>query len=237
MSRIRSLADRIDAAQGSDDLWDAAVTFLPSLGLSKVVFLDLSQRGAPLVRSNAGQDWNDGYTASVKSGSDPFAANCLSRVNPMLTGIAHLEPYAYLSDAERSLIAQGSEDLGIQTGMSVTISPDGLGVGIGWNLMTGLSVAEFAQLREHHEADWRAWCQLTSAGFSMPVNNTERLALTSRESDCLAYVADGMRMADVAYRLGIAETTVEMHLRSARNRLGAKTRDQAVAIAIRKRLI
>jgi DNA-binding CsgD family transcriptional regulator len=41
----------------------------------------------------------------------------------------------------------------------------------------------------------------------------------------------------VAYRLGISETTVEMHLRNARNRLGAKTRDQAVAIAIRKRLI
>ena len=121
--------------------------------------------------------------------------------------------------------------------MSVTINPHATGAGIGWNLMTGHSVAEFAQLRAQHEADWRAWCQLTFAGLTMPNEDVDQRDPTSRECDCLAYVADGLRTADVAYRLGIAETTVEMHLRNARNRLGAKTRDQAVAIAIRKRLI
>ena len=121
--------------------------------------------------------------------------------------------------------------------MSVTINPHAAGAGIGWNLMTGHSAAEFAQLREHHEADWRAWCQLTFAGLAMQKQDANLRPLTPRECDCLAYVADGLRTVDVAYKLGIAETTVEMHLRNARNGLGAKTRDQAVAIAIRKCLI
>lgn len=231
------MADLLEGIQLDDNIWDAALSCLPSLGLSKVVFLDLSYRNTPLVRSNAGQAWNDDYSESVATGGDPFAANCLSRADPVLTGIAHLEPYAYLKDAERDLIARGSEKLGIQTGMSVTISPHPTGAGIGWNLMTEHCVAEFAQLRAHYEADWRAWCQLTFAGLAMQSDGIAAPSLSSREHDCLAYVADGMRTIDVAYRLGIAETTVEMHLRNARNRLGAKTRDQAVAIAIRKRLI
>lgn len=237
MSRIRSLADRIDAVDGIDGVWVTALSFLPSLGLSKVVFLDLSPRTTPLVYSNAGQDWTDEYTASVRTGRDPFAVNCLSQINSTLTGIAHLKPHTYLSDADRALVAQGSEALGIRTGMSVTIRPHAAGAGIGWNLMTGRSVAEFAQLRAHYEADWRAWCQLTYAGLTPSDGDARHGPLTARECDCLAYVADGLRTADVAYKLGIAETTAEMHLRNARNRLGAKTRDHAVALAIRKRLI
>jgi DNA-binding CsgD family transcriptional regulator len=236
ISNIRSLADRLEGIQ-SDGFWDEALSCLPSLGLSKVVFLDLSRRSAPIVRSNAGQLWNEKFIASVKGGNDPFAANCLSRIDPVQTGIAHLEPYAYLSDPERDLIAQGSEELGIQTGMSVTIRPHPTGAGIGWNLMTGHCVREFAQLRAHYEPDWRAWCQLVFAGLTMQGSDTDAPSLTPREQDCLAYIADGKRTVAVAYRLGISETTVEMHLRNARNRLGAKTRDQAVAIAIRKRLI
>ena len=189
------------------------------------------------MQSNAGKDWDAGYTASVKSGADPFAANCLSRIAPVMTGIAHFEAHRYLDDNALDLIAQGSEALGIRTGMSVTIRPGIAGAGIGWNLMTNNSVTEFAEMRADHEADWRAWCQLTYAGLSMLDRDSETSALTVRERDSLAYIADGMRTADVAHRLGIAETTAEMHLRNARNRLGAKTRDQAVALAIRKRLI
>lgn len=231
------MADRIISANGRDDLWNTALTFLPNLGLSKVVFLDLSRPTSPIIMSNAGKEWTDGYMANVKSGEDPFAKVCLSRIDPVLTGIAHLESHPYLDDEARDLVAQASEALDVRTGMSVTINPDVMGAGVGWNLVTTNSVAEFAELREHHEADWRAWCQLTFAGLSMMNLQTETSDLTTRERDCLAFIADGLRTADVAHRLGIAETTVEMHLRNARARLGAKTRDQAVAIAVNRRLI
>jgi DNA-binding CsgD family transcriptional regulator len=237
MSLIRSLSDRINSAKGNGEIWDAALAILPSLELSKVVFLDLSKRNTPLILSNAGQKWDHEYTQSVVSGADPFAANCLSRINSMLTGIEHLESHPYLDAHAKGLVAAGSEMLGIRTGMSITVNPHKAGSGIGWNLMTGHSVTEFSQLRKHYETEWRAWCQLTFAGFSIANQHEGSSLLTSREYDCLAHIADGLRTADIAHCLGIAETTVEMHLRNARSRLGAKTRDQAVAIAIRQGLI
>ncbi|WP_425283333.1 LuxR C-terminal-related transcriptional regulator [Litoreibacter albidus] len=103
--------------------------------------------------------------------------------------------------------------------------------------MSRHTVAEFAELRSEHEPEWRAWCQLAFAGLSSPGGTQPIVTLTTREQDCLAYVADGLRTADIAHRLGVAEVTVEMHLRKARARLRARTRDHAVAVAIRRGLI
>lgn len=237
MSHIRSMVDRIGPAKNPDDLWQVALSFLPDLGLSKVVFYDLSNATTPFIRSNAAQAWTDTYAAHVRSGQDPFATHCLSRPGSVLTGIAHLDAHAYLDNDARNLVEQSSETLNIQASMSVTICPDVTGAGIGWNLMTPCSAVEFADLRADREADWRAWCQVTFAGLAMTGQHMPSPVLTSREHDCLAFIADGLRTADIAYRLGIAGTTVEMHLRGARKRLGADTRDQAVAIAVRRNLI
>lgn len=56
--------------------------------------------------------------------------------------------------------------------------------------------------------------------------------LTSRERDCLTFVALGLRTTSIAERLHISEVTVEMHLRNARHKLRAATTAQAVARAM-----
>ena len=119
--------------------------------------------------------------------------------------------------------------------MSVTLQARTCGAGVGLNLMTNHSVEEFAQLRAENEDTWRAWSQLVYAGVNRP--HLDGSVLTVKERDCLALIADGMRNIEVAYRLGISEGTVELHLRKARTRLGAKTRDQAVAMAVRAQVI
>jgi len=231
------MSDQIGSANSCGDAWDVAMALLPSLELTKVVYMDLSKASAPIVMSNAGDRWTKAYSSKVVSGEDPFAANCLSRVDPVLTGIGHLEDHTYLGHEALEQIAKGSDEIGIQTGMSITMCPDLNGSGVGWNVMTPHTAKEFAQLREQFDGEWRAWCQLTYAALKLTGQNEEALCLTTREHDCLAYVADGLRMAEIAFVLGLAETTVEMHLRNARKRLGAKTRDHAVAIAVRRKLI
>lgn len=54
-------------------------------------------------------------------------------------------------------------------------------------------------------------------------------ALTDRERDCLAFVADGRTDWQIAVLLGISEPTVRFHLNNARGKLGAVNRAQAVA--------
>lgn len=57
--------------------------------------------------------------------------------------------------------------------------------------------------------------------------------LSSREADVLKWLACGLRNDQIALKAGIAEVTVRKHLLSARIKLRATTREQAVAIAIR----
>jgi DNA-binding NarL/FixJ family response regulator len=61
--------------------------------------------------------------------------------------------------------------------------------------------------------------------------------LTQREVEVLRLVAAGNRNRDIAERLFISEETVKVHIRHIMEKLGAKDRTQAVAIALRRGMI
>lgn len=61
--------------------------------------------------------------------------------------------------------------------------------------------------------------------------------LTARERDCLALVASGLDDPGIGEALGITRTTAHTHVERAKKRLGAKTRAQAVAVAMMSGLI
>ena len=61
--------------------------------------------------------------------------------------------------------------------------------------------------------------------------------LTAREREILQLLADGMSNADVAARLVISQETVKSHVRHILAKLEADTRTQAVAIALREKII
>lgn len=58
-------------------------------------------------------------------------------------------------------------------------------------------------------------------------------ALTTREHDVLALLADGLSNRDIAARLDISEHTVKFHLASIFGKLGASTRTEAVQRGLR----
>ncbi|WP_417414610.1 response regulator [Hoeflea sp.] len=61
--------------------------------------------------------------------------------------------------------------------------------------------------------------------------DTEKL--TSRELDVLTLVGKGLRNADVALALGLAETTIATHIKAIYRKLGISTRAEAARHAIR----
>jgi DNA-binding NarL/FixJ family response regulator len=78
----------------------------------------------------------------------------------------------------------------------------------------------------------------------MPAEVAARLAehlgeedLTARELDVLRLIRDGHRNKQVADRLGIAEATVNFHIRNLVDKLGANDRAHAVTIAVRRGLL
>jgi DNA-binding CsgD family transcriptional regulator len=61
--------------------------------------------------------------------------------------------------------------------------------------------------------------------------------LSPRESDVLTCLARGMHNSEIAHALGITEVTVRMHTTSARKKMRAATRAQAIALALVRNLI
>lgn len=67
-----------------------------------------------------------------------------------------------------------------------------------------------------------------SAGDGSKARAPGGLQLTPRQLECLAWVAEGKSARDIGEILGISGRTVEAHLIKVCNRLGVRTRLQAV---------
>lgn len=72
---------------------------------------------------------------------------------------------------------------------------------------------------------------------ALRIGATARPALTEREGAVLALLAEGLSHDQIGSRLSISGETVRTHVRKASDRLGASTRTEAVAKALRLGLI
>jgi len=62
-------------------------------------------------------------------------------------------------------------------------------------------------------------------------------SLTAREVEVLQQIVGGNRNRDIAKLLGISEETVKVHVKHIMDKLGAKDRTQAIAIAVQRGII
>ena len=73
--------------------------------------------------------------------------------------------------------------------------------------------------------------------LAVPDTMQQPTMLTQREREVLRLLADGHRNDDIGRELQIAGETARVHIRNAMRKLGADTRTQAVAVALRRSLI
>jgi DNA-binding CsgD family transcriptional regulator len=114
---------------------------------------------------------------------------------------------------------------GLATARIVVLRPDHVRVAIRYggfaNVLDGVHVAAcFAEPGQ----DMRAL---------RPARARRAGQLTRREQESLRLVAMGMTTTAAAEQLGISPETVRTHVRNAMNKLGARTRAQAIAVAMR----
>jgi DNA-binding CsgD family transcriptional regulator len=114
---------------------------------------------------------------------------------------------------------------GLATARVVILRPDHVRVAVRYGafarVMPGVNVA--AYLAEPGQ-DTRAL---------RPARARRAGQLTRREQESLRLVAMGMTTTGAAEQLGISPETVRTHVRNAMNKLGARTRAQAIAVAMR----
>ena len=245
------LAERLDAAADADETWTIGVTALAALGVAGAIWIDAASPGPPRMRSTLAPGWQAENARALSAGADPFPRFCLSRLAPVRTGAAYLDRYPYLSDAQRRLVRAAAAETGFTAGTSLTVraAPDGRGQG--WNLLADGGADALETLLGERGPALATAAHLVHARLAAPGEDASAepaptrgradpsapTGLSPRESACLAFVADGLRVAELAHRIGLSEATVEFHLANARRRLGARTRDHAVALALRAGLL
>jgi DNA-binding NarL/FixJ family response regulator len=103
------------------------------------------------------------------------------------------------------------------------------------NEMIAAIEAAAAGLVALHPADLQALLPAPRADRALPAGAGE--ALTPRELEVFAMLAEGSGNKAIAWKLGISEHTVKFHVASIMSKLNATSRTEAVSIGIRRGLI
>lgn len=216
MLDLSRLSDRLGSTC-PEGVWQEFADFAQDLGFDCIIRYDLNA-GDTSIRSTLTADWAQEYHDRNYAAIDPFLRYCAQPGRPMATGAAYLDSFDYLTAAEKKVIAEAGL-AGFNAGFSVVLQDQ---PGIAWNIGSSLNHRDVEAL--HREMQ-------RSLPFALRMV-THRLkphvALSPRETEVMHLLGEGLRTQEIAHELGLAVVTVELHLRNARVRLGARTRDQAL---------
>lgn len=215
--------DRITTETDPDLLWSIAAGWLAAKGFDKVLHLSIAN-GAVNTRTTLGAAFERHYRDEGLACHDPFPKYCLTAPGPVSTGIDYVGDYDYLRPDERRVIAAAA-DGGFRAGFSVVVRRDGSGCE-GWNLGSSLNRSEIDKIRQEQYLELR----LALMALRGRLGTAATAKLSNRERQVMDLLAVGLRTKSIAGQLGIAEVTVELHLKNVRTKLGALTRDHALLL-------
>ena len=230
---IEALVDRIVLAKSADNVWEAAQLYFSEHGFDRLIYADLT--GAePVLRNSFPDGFGEYYADVCNPADDPFFRYCCATLAPIGTGLDYVDDYPYLSASERQII-ETARGAGMRSGFSCTFQLNGKSGMGGWNIGSTLARDQIESITSDQGHTLRlaalfAHERMIALQHTTVTPTTTKLS--PREHDCLVYLAAGMKTQQIADALGIKTVTVELHLRRARERLGARTREQALAKAL-----
>lgn len=218
---------RIRAAAVQTAVWPRVKEFAARLGYSHVLVLDLTRmadaaRAATLHSDGPAADW--AFEQEMTPDRDQVIRSCLQTSETFL-----------ISSARNGGPGRGTSPADVVRngeGLVVPVYRDDKPVAAAsfWGARPDTSpLARSLLLVVSHAASERSG----ELRAGRPAHNV----LSARETQCLRQVASGRPDAEIGQVLGISARTVRFHIDSAKTKLGASTRIQAVAKALRERLI
>ena len=227
---LLSISDRFRSTESSEDLIAACREVLGEVG-SYHFAMGIFNRSGPEERTILGVDYPEVWVTH-------YFANGYIDIDPTVTATPrHSTPYDWDFAAARRSKARrlfnDIYDLGVRSGLTVPIHGPG----------GSTFVASFAATAAETSRSQRALLTWIAAQFyehyihAVAPAKQDAPHLTSRERDCLTWVARGKSSWDIGAILGISENTVNFHLKNAFAKLNARGRTIGVVKAITLGLI
>jgi DNA-binding CsgD family transcriptional regulator len=235
-----ALIHDLAAAKTPVERFDILTQGLAKLGLDTVNYGFFDTRAADMGETpiqfltTMSEDWMRYYYERSLEDSDPHVTRVkASKITPYLWNESVIRGVA--SSAERHTAMEATE-AGLRSALCVPLtSPLNPFAPVG-GITLGSSLGEeaFKRVMQEHGATLASIAHVfhhASIRQLWHARDGNKL-LTARERDCVRYLAEGKRQDGIAQALGLARVTVEMHLRAARQKLGAQTLNEAVAKAL-----
>lgn len=235
---LLDLAERLDAAADIPSAWTEIVAALAREGVAWCHHAYVAppasadERPAGLLRlTTLPEAWRALHLARGYWRADAAVRHCAKAHLPLPTGIGFA---LAAGDAPWIAMCREAEAHGFGDGLAIPLrGAPGAAYG-GFSLVTPERGARFLAWRAAHGGAATLIAQLGALRLVAlaAADAPPPPRLSPRERECLVWLAAGLRSDRIAERLGLARATVDLHLARARRRLGARTREQAVARAI-----
>lgn len=229
-------AERLSGLCDPQAIWNVTVSHLDTLGIDAVFYADIRPARQQIL-CNVERSWIDFYDAERYAEIDPFFRHSCATLATSRTGPDYLDMHPYLNARERNFIQIASET-GVRAGIAVPFrvqSAEGVG---GWHLLSTGGKTVIGEAFERHRAHLGLVALLAHIRLSeLDTQEHSAPALSRRERECLQWLGAGLRTKEIAERLRIKPVTVDLHLATARRKLGTRTRAQTIARAVARGVI
>ncbi|OPY94356.1 transcriptional regulator [Bradyrhizobium sacchari] len=219
-------------------LFELLVSCATKEGFSEVAYgalnfdepLRLAEYPPPTVAVKWPPDWCDRYFKRKYHTIDPVIRRTPMLSRPFLWD--QLAVHYQLQPDERRVLDEARE-AGLKHGMSVPLfGPSGR-----VSVVSFASACDDANPRDRlgHLNALACLFHAAHSEIARPCNDgyERKVALSKREISCMRWVAEGKSSWEIGMILGISQNTVSYYVKNAMRKLGATSRIQAVAMAIR----
>lgn len=237
-NKVIDVIERLTSSTELSDRWKDAVALAEDLGLQSILIGKVGRTADQILWMNTSMpgSWIDEYISEGYAEADPF-----------------LRP-AMRDGARRVVQAGVLERPDERAGKDYLLNHGLKSAGINWlsckryggaspgGLYVTLCADENPEdVVSRNQLDLEIFSGLLAAGFSTPVENALQMSgpkvLSPRQREVLSLLAEGHQTARIAERLMLSEAVVSKHFLTARVKLGASTREQALAIAMQNGLL
>lgn len=230
-----SVIERVERAQTATVVLNEVARAARHFGLEHFIIAGVPAPGKRLepyvLMHNWPRGWYERYTSRGYLHVDPVIRKLRTTTVPVVWSDA---PYDPAADRSGHAVMTEAREFSLNNGLSVpiyTLSGDQAAVSFGGRHFelsdADQKVLHLIAIYAHNKA----------ATLRPTVKRAKIAKLSPREIEILQWVAAGLSSRDISERLDIAYTTVETHVENACRKLDAACRVQAVAEAIRARLI
>ena len=232
-NKTNEFSAELAGANPEIEAWEMLLRFADSLGVRHMHTWFGTTLDETVFNSTCPDWWMPHYLKHDFWTHDTLGHHCMTGHGPTIYGVDRTGRTPHETEETENILnfMKATIDLGSGVGFPVFM-PDGTrigGVNIGFSgtledldklpttdVLAGMMAATATHTRSH---------ALRNGDIRTP-------RLSPRERECLLFLAAGMRTKEISQKLNLSDATVAFHISNAKRKLGADTREQAVARAI-----